>query len=93
MAKKRITFRFEDKAATSVAVAGTFNAWLPDAFFLKKDKGGVWSGVKMLAPGRYEYRFVINGDRWMADPGAAEQTNNEFGAQNSVLIVPGVIPQ
>lgn len=87
MPKKRVTFRYQDSEATSVAVAGTFNEWQSDAFMLKKAKSGVWSGTKMLAPGRYEYRLVLDGGRWIEDPTASAQAINEFGAQNSVIVV------
>ncbi|MBI3875935.1 MAG: glycoside hydrolase family 13, partial [Verrucomicrobia bacterium] len=37
----------------------------------------------MLAPGRYEYLFVVDG-RWLSDPGADEAVPNRFGGWNSV---------
>ena len=87
MAKKRVTFRYEDTNAKSVAVSGSFNAWEKDAFMLKKGKGGVWSGTKMLEKGRYEYRLFVNNEHWIDDPAAAEHVQNEFGGKNAVLNV------
>lgn len=41
----------------------------------------------MLAPDRYEYRFVVDAE-WVNDPFATEQVSNPHGSFNSVLVVP-----
>jgi len=40
-----------------------------------------------LKPGRYEYMFVVDGQQWIPDPFAAEQTDDGFGSRNAVLEV------
>ena len=47
---------------------------------------GRWVKELMLAPGRYEYRFVVNGE-WLDDPNAKEVTPNPHGGVNAVLTV------
>jgi hypothetical protein len=39
-----------------------------------------------LAPGTYEYCFIVDG-QWMPDPMARETVPNPFGGRNSVLKV------
>jgi hypothetical protein len=39
-----------------------------------------------LPAGRYEYRFVVDG-QWMSDPSAREYVQNTFGSTNCVLVV------
>jgi hypothetical protein len=41
-----------------------------------------------LEPGRHEYAFVVDGERWLADP-AAPTTGGDFGTPNSVVTVVG----
>jgi 1,4-alpha-glucan branching enzyme len=48
---------------------------------------GAWSTTIPLGPGRYHYMFVIDGERWMADPLAHETSLDGFGGQDSVLDV------
>lgn len=72
--------------AKNVSVAGTFNRWNPVAFGLKKDFQGNWKGSVQLKPGRYEYRFFVDG-KWADDPRAKETVPNEFGTKNAVLQV------
>lgn len=48
---------------------------------------GIWSIVKQLAPGRYEYKFVIDRNTWVKDPNAFEVIDDGYGGSNSVLII------
>lgn len=71
--------------AGSVAVAGDFNGWNPVRTPLHQTDGGVWTATIPLKPGRYHYMFVVDGQRWLTDPLAAEVSLDGFGAQNAVL--------
>ncbi len=73
--------------ARTVEVAGDFNGWDPGRTPLEPASGGAWTVTLPLAPGRYEYMFVVNGQECVADPLAPEQIDDGFGAQNAVLDV------
>lgn len=83
-----VRFEFKDTKATTVCVAGTFNHWQPEAKTLHSSGGGHWWKETALAPGDYEYCFVVDG-KWMPDPLALETVPNPFGGRNSVLRVAG----
>lgn len=83
----KIRIEFHDEKAQAVFIAGTFNEWRPDAMPMISLGEGRWGKELMLSPGRYEYRFVVDGE-WGIDPSAAEQVPNPHG-YNSVLIVEG----
>lgn len=71
---------------SSVHVAGQFNAWSTDAMAMRdEDRDGQWSAELWLPEGRYEYKFVINGNVWTDDPRNAERVGNDYGSWNSVL--------
>jgi Glycogen recognition site of AMP-activated protein kinase len=74
-------------AAERVCIAGSFNEWEPDGAELRRSDGDKWTKDLALAPGVYEYRFVVDG-KWMPDPNAARSVPNPFGEPNSLLIVP-----
>jgi 1,4-alpha-glucan branching enzyme len=93
-----ILFRYEAPAARMVTLAGNFNNWGgtegggrydPTIDPMEDPDGdGVWTIVKPLAPGRYQYKFVIdNGVRWELDP-SNPNTGEEGGFTNSLIIVP-----
>ncbi len=48
---------------------------------------GIWTIVKKIAPGRYEYKYVIDRNSWRSDPNAIEHSNDTHGGKNSILTV------
>ena len=73
--------------ARTVNAVGDFNGWDPARTSLQQVSSGVWSVTLPLTPGRYEYMFVVDGQRWVSDPAAIEQSDDGFGARNAVLEV------
>jgi hypothetical protein len=63
-----IEFTYTDPYAASVSLAGIFNSWSTNANPLAMGEDGVWRAVVPLGAGRYEYKFVVNGTEWVADP-------------------------
>lgn len=75
--------------AASVALVGDFNDWDPTRAPMRAARGGVWSTVVPLVPGRYRYAFLVNGVEWRADPSAPAVPDEEFGSPSSVVTVGG----
>ena len=74
--------------AKSVALVGDFNDWDPDATpLLTAQSGGAWSVTVPLTPGRHRYAFIVDGTRWVADPGAPPAPDDDFGSPNSIVTV------
>lgn len=48
---------------------------------------GIWTLVKPLTPGRYEYKFVIDRNTWVTDPNAVQTADDGYGGNNSIIIV------
>jgi 1,4-alpha-glucan branching enzyme len=86
--KKRVTFAVEAEPESEVAVAGTFNGWQPVPLSTSKQGGAGTKFKKMiyLPAGRYEYKFVIDGN-WSIDPNCPSWSPNEYGSLNSVVDV------
>ncbi len=72
--------------AQEVSIAGSFNDWHPSVTPMIRLSDGKWAKELSLAPGRYEYRFVVDGE-WVDDPAATELIPNPFGSPNAVLEV------
>jgi hypothetical protein len=74
-------------SANSVQLAGDFNNWDPSATSLNRaGQNGDFEGFLRLAPGRYSYRLVVDG-QWMHDKDNPNVETNEFGELNSVIRV------
>jgi 1,4-alpha-glucan branching enzyme len=81
-----VEFVLDMPQTRSVAVAGNFNNWDPSQTPLRKTGRGVWRAMVPMPVGRYEYRFVVDG-QWFNDPSSTESTPNPFGSENSIKIV------
>ncbi len=93
-----IMFRYHAPSARQVTLAGSFNNWggtqgggrydpsidpMSDA-----DGNGTWTVVLPLPPGRYQYKYVIDGGiRWEQDPNNPDKAT-EGGIENSLVVVP-----
>jgi len=82
--KVRVSFVLLDLGAKQVALSGDFNGWSPDATPMKRHENGHWETTVELAPGGYQYKFVVDG-RWEVDPTAQNHVPNEHGSLNSVV--------
>jgi hypothetical protein len=80
----RTVFALFEPNAKQVSLSGDFNAWSPDAAPLKQGEKGQWEITLALPPGRYQYKFVVDG-QWLADSSASENVFNPFGSLNSVI--------
>jgi 1,4-alpha-glucan branching enzyme len=87
----QVEFVREFPNATQVCLAGTFNEWHPRATEMINMGDSRWAKALMLPPGRYEYRFVVDG-RWEDDPTMSETVPNAFGTCNAILNVPAKKP-
>jgi chromosome partitioning protein len=81
----RIAFVTHMPGAASVKLAGDFNGWNPDATpMVSNGRTHMFEAKLRLEPGRYRYRFVVDG-RWTNDPHNPHVEANPFGEPNSVV--------
>ena len=81
-----VEFTLNHPQARTVAVAGTFNDWHVSRTSMSPGPGGTWKVTVWLPAGRYEYRFIVDG-QWMTDPNARDYVSNNYGSTNAVLVV------
>src|SRR6266571_1978877 len=73
--------------AQRVTVAGTFNQWDQNAAPLRPaGTNGVWATTLAVPIGQHQYAFIVDGERWVADP-RAPAVDDGFGRRNSVVTV------
>lgn len=81
-----VRFVLQAPDARSVAVVGDFNDWSADRDLLSDaDKDGLWTITLRLTRGRYQYKFLVDGKRWVADPLAESYQVDGFGSRNAVI--------
>jgi hypothetical protein len=86
--KGNTTFRLKGYAdARVVVLAGSFNNWNESQLLFARE-GDEWVCRIELAPDRYTYKFIVDGN-WLLDPANPDMEEDEYGNLNSVLIVKG----
>ncbi len=84
---RRVIFTVRAEVNSKVFLAGSFNDWNPTAKEMTDKKNeGIFTATLTLAPGTYQYKFVIDGT-WCADPECADWVQNDHGTLNSVKTV------
>jgi predicted anti-sigma-YlaC factor YlaD len=82
-----VSFVLDTPGARTVAVVGDFTEWQTTGYELsRRASDGKWEITMRLRRDRsYTYGFVIDGERWIPDPGAPETVDDGFGGVNSIL--------
>ncbi len=82
----KVTFTLIAPEAKKVTITGDFNKWEHKSISMRKNKDHLWKKSLILKPGRYEYKFVVDGN-WISDPNNSNRVLNSFGTENSVIEV------
>ena len=77
-------FSIKAPEAKEVYIVGDFNHWkMNEASRLAKLEDGNWQAKFALTPGKYRYKFVVDGE-WLLDSQNMEKEQNPFGTYDSV---------
>lgn len=87
-----VQFWLEAAPASNVRLAGSFTNWQPQ-YELHEAAPGVWTVTLPLPLGVHDYAFVVDGQRWVADP-YAPHVDDGFGGTNSrIALLPPDAPR
>ena len=78
-----VTIRWRGQVRSEVKLAGQFNDWFPET--IEKQEDGTWSRTMKLAPGKYMYKFVVDGE-WKVNDDLPSVVD-EGGNRNNMLEV------
>lgn len=81
---QEVEFTYYAPGAKKVCLAGKFNDWNTRSLPMKKDKDGVWKTAVRLSPGRYEYKFFVDGV-WTPEHPGSDTVLNPYGTYNRVI--------
>ena len=83
--KLLVQFRLQAADASNVKLAGSFTQWQPQ-YELHQSAPGIWTITLPLPEGVHDYAFVVDGQRWVADP-YAQAVDDGFGGTNSRIAI------
>jgi 1,4-alpha-glucan branching enzyme len=82
--KRKVTFSMISSDAEEVILVGDFNNWNPKKHPMQKDRNGMWVKTVIIPHGKYEYKFLVDG-QWKEDPQNDQASLNCFGTYNNVF--------
>lgn len=78
-------FLIKANGAREVHLLGDFNGWTSSAeSLLWQKEEGVWQKRVFLEPGRYHYKFLVDG-QWLTDPHNERVEPNPYGGVDSIV--------
>ncbi len=81
---KEALFAINAPTAKEVYLVGDFNHWkINDESKLSRLSDGKWEKRLTLSPGKYRYKFVVDGE-WLLDTKNPEKEPNPFGTFDSI---------
>jgi 1,4-alpha-glucan branching enzyme len=87
----KVTFRLPKEAAPgakTVSVVGDFNNWNVKQSRMKKLRNGDFTlTLPLPCSGEYHFRYLVDADQWENDWFADKYIPNEYGEDNSVVVV------
>ncbi|MBN2373807.1 glycogen-binding domain-containing protein [bacterium] len=81
-----VEFTFNSSVAENVYLAGEFNNWDIHSIPMRKINEKEWKAALRLMPGRYEYKYFVDG-AWVEDVPGAEKAQNSLGTKNLVIYI------
>lgn len=83
-----VRFVYLSEGTRTVQLVGDFDDWgRRELLLTPTGVAGVFEATVRLPPGKHEYMFVVDGDRWVPDPNARLSRSDGFGQTNSVIRV------
>lgn len=84
-----VSFSLHDHWVQQVQVLGSWDDWQAPGLVAQQVENGVWQTVPLsLPPGRYRYKFLLDGTRWLDDPANPQKWPDTYGGLNSLLLLP-----
>ena len=86
----KVTFTLTPKEvedAKNITIVGDFNDWNETISPLKKFKNGNFKTTINLKKGeKFQFKYLIDGEKWINDSNADLFVPNDFSGENSVVI-------
>ncbi len=84
-----VSFTLHDHWAQQVQVLGNWDGWQAPGLLAQQVEAGVWQTAPLALPaGRYLYKFLLDGTRWLDDPANPQKRPDTYGGLNSLLLLP-----
>ncbi|OGJ89877.1 MAG: glycoside hydrolase [Candidatus Raymondbacteria bacterium RifOxyC12_full_50_8] len=75
------------ESVKSVALVGDFNEWNPKTTAMKKlPRGGYYVSLNLQKGRNYQFRYLLDGGRWLNDPAADAYAFSSFAHTDNCVV-------
>ena len=83
----KVKFSFKVENAETIEILGLNSDWQNSIFMSKKKDGSFSADVTLPKDSKHEFKYLVNEKEWINEPEADLQEPNEFGGNNSVIVL------
>lgn len=83
----KVKFALNLQNAETVEILGLNSDWQKSIVMSRKKDGTFSCDVSLPKNSQHEFKYRVNETEWINEPEADAQNTNEFGGNNSVIIV------
>ena len=83
----KVKFSFDVENAETVEILGLNSDWETPVSMTKKKDGSFSCDINLPKDSQHQFKYLVNETLWLNDPEADSIAQNEFGTENSVLIL------
>ena len=83
----KVKFTVKPESAESIEILGLNNDWKTPVELSKKKDGSFTADVSLPKNSEHQFKYRVNKTEWINEPEADNQKPNEFGGNNSVIVL------
>ena len=83
----KVKFSFKIENAETIEILGLNSDWQNSIIMSKKKNGSFSADVTLPKDSKHEFKYLVNEKEWINEPEADLQQPNEFGGNNSVIVL------
>lgn len=83
----KVKFTFKPENAETVEVLGLNSDWQNSIVMSKKKDGTFTCDVSLPKDTEHQFKYRVDATEWVSDPEADKIVPNEFGGDNSVIVL------
>ena len=81
----KVKFVISPENAETVEILGLNSDWSKSVTMSKKKDGTFSCDVSLTKDQQHEFKYLVNENEWINDPGADAHHPNEFGGVNNII--------
>jgi hypothetical protein len=83
----KVKFSFAAENVKSIKILGLNGDWKKAVIMTQKKDGSFSADVNLPKASQHQFKYLVDGSKWLNEPQADSEIANEFGGTNSLLVL------